>query len=142
MADTDGLTEVLLEGREVGDVIHPSGLPRIDAISSGHPSSQPSELLSSEKAATLFRLLAERYDFVLLDTPALLAFTDAAVVADHTDGVVLVARYAHIESNDLESAVASLHRARSQHPWPRLHLRTSIRTPQTQPQHGGNHGGF
>jgi polysaccharide biosynthesis transport protein len=113
LANSEGLTEVLSDGLEVDDVIHPSGLPRIDAISSGHPSHQPSELLTSEKAALLFRLLAERYDFVLIDTPALLAFTDAAVVADHSDGVVLVARYAHVESNDLESAVASLQRVQA-----------------------------
>jgi receptor protein-tyrosine kinase len=110
LADTDGLTEVLSGKLEVGDVIHPSGLPRIDVIPSGHTSHQPSELLNSERAALLFRLLSEHYDFVLLDTPGLLAFTDAAVVAGHTDGVVLVARYAEVESNDLELAVASLQR--------------------------------
>ena len=110
LTGTDGLTEVLSGRSAVGDVIHPSGLAGIDAISSGHASHQPSELLSSDKAALLFCLLGERYDFVLLDTPALLAFTDAAVVADHTDGVVLVAPYAHVESNDLQSAVACLQR--------------------------------
>ena len=110
LADTNGLSQALSEGLELDDVIHPSGLARIDAIWSGHPSPQPSELLSSEKAATLFGLLGERYDFVVVDTPALLAFTDAAVVADYTDGVVLVARHGHVDSTDLESAVASLHR--------------------------------
>ncbi len=110
LTGTAGLTEAISVGLTVGDVIHPSGLPGIDAISSGHASDQPSELLSSDRAALLFCVLGERYDFVLLDTPPLLAFTDAAVVADHTDGVVLVVPYAHVESNDLEAAVASLHR--------------------------------
>jgi Mrp family chromosome partitioning ATPase len=64
--------------------------------------------LISEAAGNLYRLLGVRYDFALLDTPALLAFTDAAVVAARTDGVVLAARYADVDSNDLESAVASL----------------------------------
>jgi polysaccharide biosynthesis transport protein len=110
LTGTAGLTEAISDRFTVGDVIHPSGLPGIDAISSGHASDQPSELLSSDRAALLFCILGERYDFVLLDTPPLLAFTDAAVIADHADGVVLVVPYAHVESNDLEAAVASLHR--------------------------------
>jgi succinoglycan biosynthesis transport protein ExoP len=110
LGDTDGLTELLSNELEVDAAIHPSGLPRIDAVSSGVASRQPSELLNSEKAAVVFRLLGERYDYVLVDTPALLAFTDGAVVADHMDGVVLVARWAYVESADIESAVANLRR--------------------------------
>ena len=53
LADTDGLTEVLLEESEVDDVVHPIGLPRIDAISSGRASGRPSELLTPATAATL-----------------------------------------------------------------------------------------
>jgi receptor protein-tyrosine kinase len=108
LADSNGLTEFLKEELALEDVIHESVFPRVAAISSGHTSRQPSELLTSAKATMLFRQLGEQYDFVLLDTPAVLAFTDAAAVAGQTDGVVLTARYAGVESNDLESAVASL----------------------------------
>jgi cellulose biosynthesis protein BcsQ len=48
------------------------------------------------------------YDFVVVDTPPLLAFTDGAVVAAQCDGVVLVARSGKVRSDELESAVASL----------------------------------
>ena len=108
LADSNGLTEFLNEEMAFDDVIHESVFPRVAAISSGHTSRQPSELLTSEKAAMLFRLLGEQYDYVLLDTPAVLAFTDAAAAAGHTDGVVVTARYAGVVSSDLESAVASL----------------------------------
>jgi receptor protein-tyrosine kinase len=108
LADANGLTEFLMDGVVLDDVIHASGFDEIDAIPRGHASRQPSELLASQAAGNLYRLLGVRYDFVLLDTPALLAFTDAAVVAARTDGVVLAARYADVESNDLELAVASL----------------------------------
>jgi polysaccharide biosynthesis transport protein len=108
LADANGLTEFLMDGVALDDVIHATGFDEIDVIPSGHASRQPSELLTSEAAGNLYRLLGARYDFALLDTPALLAFTDAAVVAARTDGVVLAARYADVESNDLESAVAGL----------------------------------
>jgi succinoglycan biosynthesis transport protein ExoP len=108
MADSPGLTEFLEEKLAFDDVVQPSPFPGIDAIPSGRASRQPSDLLTSETAGKAYRLLGERYDYVVIDTPAVLAFTDAAVVASRSDGVVLVARHADVTSSDLESAVASL----------------------------------
>jgi Mrp family chromosome partitioning ATPase len=108
MTDSPGLTEFLEEKLAFDDVVHPSPFRGIDAIPSGHASRQPSELLTSEIAGKAYRLLGERYDYVVIDTPAVLALSDAAVVAAHSDGVVLVARHADVVSIDLESAVASL----------------------------------
>lgn len=108
MADSPGLTEFLEEKLAFDDVVQHSPFRGIDAIPSGGASRQPSDLLTSETAEKAYRLLGERYDYVVIDTPAVLAFTDAAVVAGKSDGVVLVARHADVESMDLESAVASL----------------------------------
>jgi polysaccharide biosynthesis transport protein len=108
MADSAGLTEFLEEELAFDDVVHPSPFRRIDAIPAGQASRQPSDLLTSETAGKAYRLLGERYDYVVIDTPAVLAFTDAAIVASRSDGVVLVARFADVVSTDLESAVGSL----------------------------------
>jgi polysaccharide biosynthesis transport protein len=108
LTDSPGLTEFLEEKLAFDDVVHPSPFRGIDAIPSGHASRQPSELLTSETAGKAYRLLSERYDYVVIDTPAVLALSDAAVVAARSDGVVLVARHADVVSIDLESAVANL----------------------------------
>ena len=54
------------------------------------PPAYPSELLESEHLAALIASAKERYDFVLFDSPPLMAVTDAAVLASRVDGVVLV----------------------------------------------------
>ncbi len=64
-------------------VIAPAGLS--DHLSQGI------ELLGSPKMATILRQLKQEYDVVLLDTPAMLDVTDAAVLAPLVDEVVLVA---------------------------------------------------
>ena len=52
----------------------------------------PSELLSTPQFKSLLELARERYDFVLIDTPPLLAVTDPCAVAARADGVLLTLR--------------------------------------------------
>jgi capsular exopolysaccharide synthesis family protein len=65
----------------------------LDVLPSGPLPPNPSELLSQP---TMERLLADvraRYDTVIIDTPPLVAVSDASVLAPQVDGVVLVARW-------------------------------------------------
>ena len=68
----------------------------------------PSELLESEQLAALIASAKERYDFVLFDSPPLLAVTDAAVLASRVDGVVLVVKGNAIPRELLRQAMAML----------------------------------
>lgn len=108
MADEVGLAEVLDGAFEPTDAIRKLRASRVDVLPAGQISVQPSELLGSRSAEKLLQLFGETYDYVLVDTPAVLAFTDAAVVATHSDGVLLVARYAAVDSEDLRTAISRL----------------------------------
>ena len=57
----------------------------------GRPAN-PSELLGSARMRELIEEVAQRYDRVILDTPAALGLPDAKAVADLCDGVVVVVR--------------------------------------------------
>lgn len=113
LIDAPGLTEFLEEELAFDDVVYFNALHRVDAIPAGRSSSRSSELLASKTAEKMYRLLGERYDFVIVDTPAVLAYTDAAVVAGRSDGVIVVARYAGVVSADLASAVESLRKVQA-----------------------------
>jgi len=108
LADSPGLTDLIEQRCDVDDAIHRSGFHGLDVVPAGRESSRQTELLASGAATTAYARLGDRYDFVVLDTPAMLAFTDAAVVASCSDGVLLAARYATVQADDVETAVASL----------------------------------
>jgi polysaccharide biosynthesis transport protein len=70
-------------------------IPGLSILPSGPSVSNPSELLSSAKMAELVTSLREIYDFVLIDTPPILAVTDPLTVAARVDGVILAIRIAN-----------------------------------------------
>ena len=52
---------------------------------SGPVPPNPSELIASEKTGTIFALLKEMYDFIIIDTPPIGLVTDAFLLMKHTD---------------------------------------------------------
>lgn len=105
-----GLAEIVDGVVEPSDVIRSIQRERVDVLPAGQLSTQPSEMLGSRATEKLLQQMAESYDYVVVDTPAVLAFTDAAVIATHSDGVILAARYAQVDDEDLAAAVARLAR--------------------------------
>jgi len=62
------------------------------AVSSGPVPPNPAELLASQRMGRVIKDLAGMCDCVIIDTPPVLAVSDAVTLARHTDGVLLVAR--------------------------------------------------
>lgn len=77
---------------ELQDAILPSGTENLWLLPSGPRPENPSELLGSVRFREVVELLREAYDYVLIDTPPVLAVTDPCVVAPRVDGVVLLLR--------------------------------------------------
>jgi succinoglycan biosynthesis transport protein ExoP len=104
-----GLTNVLVDDMPVEAALQtwPDGLP-LEVLGSGPKPPNPSELLGSQRFATLLDALTDRADVVILDVPALLPVTDAAIVARVTSGVILVTRVASTRMVQLETATESL----------------------------------
>jgi succinoglycan biosynthesis transport protein ExoP len=110
LSSTVGLTNVLVDNLTVDVALqtwHHDGLP-LEVLGSGPQPPNPSELLSSQRFATVLGVLTDRVDVVILDAPALLPVTDAAILARVTSGMILVARPASTRTDQLESATQSL----------------------------------
>lgn len=85
-----GLTTMLLkDDAELADVVQPSS-DRLDVLTAGPQVDRPSELLGSETMVKLMEALRQQYDLVVLDGAALLAVTDATVLAQYSDGALVV----------------------------------------------------
>ena len=71
-------------------------------------SANPTELLSSERLAEMIAGLRQYFDFILIDSPPVLPFADARLLANHADAVVLVVRAGMAQYETVEKAIEAL----------------------------------
>ena len=91
LSNERGLSQVLAGQARVRDVIQRTGDPNLLAMTAGSPPPNPSELLASERMKTLLTNLSHGpFDWILIDTPPVLAVTDAVVLAPAVSGVTFV----------------------------------------------------
>lgn len=88
-----GLSEVLTGSHSLRSALQrPIEDLELLVLTSGKMPPNPSELLGSAKMGALLEELKQRADWVIIDTPPLLAVADGAATARHTDGVLLVTK--------------------------------------------------
>jgi capsular exopolysaccharide synthesis family protein len=92
------IRRVSLEGTGHLDVLPSGGMPNANAA----------DLLVASRLAPFFERLRMQYDYVLIDTPPLNLFTDAALIGAHADATLLVARADRTERQALRFAVLQL----------------------------------
>ncbi len=105
-----GLTNLLVGDADPREAIRPNVLPNLDMLPSGPFPPNPSELLNSRSMQRLLEEFGGKYSHIIIDSPPVLAVTDAAVLGAHTDGVVLVLRSGETEQRAAERAVDQLRR--------------------------------
>jgi capsular exopolysaccharide synthesis family protein len=88
-----GLASVLIGQAELPDALRPcDAVPGLSLLPCGPRPNNPAELLTSVRFQELLGALRDRCDFVLVDTPPLLAVSDPAAVAPFVDGVLMTLR--------------------------------------------------
>jgi capsular exopolysaccharide synthesis family protein len=92
VANDLGLSNVLANEKDFEEVVLATEVDNLLLIPAGPTPSNPSELLGSPRMRSLVHKLVEHSDYVLFDTPSAIAFTDAVVLSQVVDGVILVVR--------------------------------------------------
>jgi capsular exopolysaccharide synthesis family protein len=92
MSPAVGLASVIGGDVELADAIHTSAVPGLAVLPCGPVPPNPAELLTLPRFEELLKYISAQYDYVLIDTPPLLAVTDPCVVAARVDGVLLTLR--------------------------------------------------
>ena len=87
-----GLTEALEGVYPVGLGYRETFLPNLRLLPAGEATPNPSRLLRSSRFPAVLAATRRNHDLVILDAPALLVSSDAALVTDQADGVVMVIR--------------------------------------------------
>ena len=115
-----GLTNMLLlselerEGssaemhQKLGQFLQKTSEPGLAVLTSGPIPPNPSELLGSNRMKKVLNILSSIFDVILLDSPPALAVTDAAVLSDQVDGVILVVNADSTRRNQLQQGVERL----------------------------------
>lgn len=103
----NGLSDVLVGKATLESSAKRTTIANLDLIPRGQVPPNPSELLMSERFSELLKWGSANYDLVLIDTPPILAVTDAAIVGRHAGTSLMVTRYA---VNTLKEVETSLNR--------------------------------
>ncbi|MGE8160029.1 polysaccharide biosynthesis tyrosine autokinase [Paraburkholderia sp. NPDC080076] len=106
-----GLAEVLAGQVDVNHVIRNTGVHGLSFIAAGRYPSNPSRLLSTPRMQQLLDRLGELYDVIIVDTPPVLAVSDANLIASLGGSTVLVVRPSAQSERELEDTAQSLDRA-------------------------------
>lgn len=103
-----GLTTALVGAADVEDLLQPWGEDDLYVLTSGQLPPNPSELLESHAMTELLMRLKGIFDVVIIDAPPLIPVTDASVLGQKVDGVILVVGTGKVKKADLEKSLSSL----------------------------------
>lgn len=92
-----GLSNCVMAGEDIFDVIQESTTQDLDILTSGPLPCYPSELLGSKRMQILLDELGKKYDYILIDTPPVLSFTDAAVISSKADATILLLEWGKVK---------------------------------------------
>lgn len=82
-----GFTNYLTQKLPLTEVVQ-KVMDNLDVITSGPVPPNPSEILSSQKARALWAELLNLYDYILIDSPPVLAVADASILASQVEAVI------------------------------------------------------
>lgn len=104
-----GVTSVVTRGEPLETQVQSTVVDNLDALACGEVPPNPSELLHSEKFEGLLDQLRANYDRVIFDSPPLVAVSDALVLSQSVDGVLMMVEFAQTRRETLRHSLEQLH---------------------------------
>jgi len=90
--NSTGLKDVIDHQADIISALKMTSFENCWVLTSGKTTNKPMLVLGSNRMHEVINLLSGKFDYVLLDTPALLAVGDASVISEYADALILVAR--------------------------------------------------
>lgn len=89
----NGLSDLLIGRTDVRSATRATGVDGLHFIPRGEAPPNPSELLMRPDLGVLLKMASQNYDMVIIDTPPILAVTDAAIIGRHAATSIMVVRF-------------------------------------------------
>lgn len=99
-----GLSNLLTDQIKLEQAVQNTQIENLTIMTSGPIPPNPSELLASKSFKELLESFEEFFDFIVIDTPPVLAVTDAVIMSTLTDGTILVT---NVEANNKHHLIKS-----------------------------------
>ncbi|ADI00536.1 CpsD/CapB family tyrosine-protein kinase [Salisediminibacterium selenitireducens] len=90
LPNKQGLSNVLAKQASLSSCVQESQIEGVSVLTCGPIPPNPAELLGSKQMDTVLQEAEEMYDYIIIDSPPILAVTDAQLLAAKVEGVVLV----------------------------------------------------
>ncbi len=100
-----------LNGSDISEFIHSTGIENMDFMPRGENPRNPASLLANGRFDNLMTELNLHYDYIIIDSPPVLAASDAMILAQHADKVLMVTRYEDSIEGQLVYAVNQMYKA-------------------------------
>ncbi len=105
---TPGLIDHIVGAAELETIIQKTNVDNLYLITSGTLPPNPAEMLDSEKMEEFLKKVRLMYDYVIIDSPPIIAVTDAEILARKVDGTILVCSAEMTERVMLDRAIELL----------------------------------
>lgn len=103
-----GLADILSGQISAAQAIMPTEIDNLSIICNGGYPQNPAELLLDHRFTEMLAQLQPQFDYIVIDTPPVLAVTDAAIIGQHAGTTLLVSRYGHTSAKALSTSVDRL----------------------------------
>jgi succinoglycan biosynthesis transport protein ExoP len=90
LSKTPGLSDLIVGKAKPSQAIHKTQYAGLQVLPCGYVPPNPTELLGSSSLRDILNALRGHYDWILIDTPPVLAMADTSVLCPLVDGLVLV----------------------------------------------------
>ena len=104
-----GLSDVLQGKATLDEAIFKINLENLNFMASGPVPENPAELLDSQKMKILLGDLKRQFDYIIIDTPPIIAVTDSGILGAQADGVIMVIQAGRTQRGIIKRASELLH---------------------------------
>jgi tyrosine-protein kinase Etk/Wzc len=107
----NGLSEFISGEIAIGEALHQTTIEGLTLIPTGVLPPNPAELLLHQRFSNCLSVLAPRYDHIIIDSPPILAVTDAAIIGQAVGGALMVLKAGEHPLREIDQAVKRLQQA-------------------------------
>lgn len=104
LPNSSGVTNVLIQNKKIEECLLKVNVENLYILTSGPMPPNPAELLGSKKMKSMIQEFEKFFDIILIDSPPVLAVTDAQILSTLSDGVIILSAYGKSEKPALVKA--------------------------------------